>query len=81
MGGYFAWNSFFSGLLYIVVIVSGGFFIAGGTLEVAELVIYILYINIYVRPLDVLINFTEQFPERLRRLPAFFDILETARIS
>ncbi len=30
MGGYHAWNSFFSGLLYLVVIVSGGLFIARG---------------------------------------------------
>lgn len=78
MGGYFAWNSFFSGLLYIVVIVSGAFFIADGSLQVAELVIYILYINIYVRPLDVLINFTEQFQKGFAGFRRFIDILETA---
>ncbi len=78
MGGYHAWNSFFTGLLYIIVIVFGGIFIAEGTLEVTELAIYILYINIYVRPLEVLINFTEQFQKGFAGFKRFVDILDTA---
>ncbi|WP_089609852.1 ABC transporter ATP-binding protein [Dehalobacterium formicoaceticum] len=77
MGGYHAWNSLFTGLLYIVVIVSGGYFIAEGTLRVTELVIYILYINIYVNPLEVLINFTEQFQKGFSGFKRLTDILET----
>ena len=38
----------FSGLLYIVVIVSGGVSIANGSLRLTELAIYLLYINIFV---------------------------------
>lgn len=77
MGGYHAWNSLFSGLLYIVVIVSGGFFIADGSLNLPELAIYILYINIYINPLEVLINFTEQFQKGYAGFKRFFDVLET----
>ncbi|RNC29825.1 MAG: putative multidrug export ATP-binding/permease protein [Candidatus Dichloromethanomonas elyunquensis] len=78
MGGYQAWNSFFAGLLYIVVVVSGGYFIAQGSLQVPELAIYILYINIYVNPLEVLINFTEQFQKGFAGFSRFMDILGTA---
>ncbi|MGI5881901.1 MAG: ABC transporter ATP-binding protein [Dethiobacteria bacterium] len=77
MGGYHAWNSFFSGLLYIVVIVSGGISIAAGTLKVTELAIYLLYINIYVQPLEVLVNFTEQFQKGFAGFRRFIDILDT----
>ncbi|NBJ16440.1 MAG: ABC transporter ATP-binding protein [Dehalobacter sp. 4CP] len=77
MGGYFAWNSFFSGLLYIVVIVSGGLSIAGGSLTLTELVIYLLYINIFVQPLEVLINFTEQFQKGFAGFKRFEEIMET----
>lgn len=77
MGGYHAWNSFFSGLLYIVVIVSGGVFIANGSLQLSELAIYILYINIFVNPLEVLINFTEQFQKGFAGFKRFMDVLET----
>ncbi len=78
MGGYHAWNSFFTGLLYIVVIVSGGVAIAGGTLRITELAIYLLYINIYIQPLEVLINFTEQFQKGFAGFKRFADILDTA---
>ncbi|AFV01750.1 ABC transporter, ATP-binding protein [Dehalobacter sp. UNSWDHB] len=77
MGGYFAWNSFFSGLLYIVVIVSGGLSIAGGSLTLTELVIYLLYINIFVQPLEVLVNFTEQFQKGFAGFKRFEEIMET----
>ncbi|MDJ0305897.1 MULTISPECIES: ABC transporter ATP-binding protein [Dehalobacter] len=77
MGGYFAWNSFFSGLLYIVVIISGGLSIAGGSLTLTELVIYLLYINIFVQPLEVLINFTEQFQKGFAGFKRFEEIMET----
>ncbi len=77
MGGYHAWNSFFGGLLYIVVIVSGGVFIANGSLRVTELAIYILYINIFVNPLEVLINFTEQFQKGYAGFKRFSEVLET----
>ncbi|RJE48584.1 MULTISPECIES: ABC transporter ATP-binding protein [unclassified Dehalobacter] len=77
MGGYHAWNSFFSGLLYIVVIVSGGLSIANGSLTLTELVIYLLYINIFVQPLEVLINFTEQFQKGFAGFKRFVEIMET----
>lgn len=77
MGGYFAWNSFFSGLLYIVVIISGGLSIAGGSLTLTELVIYLLYINIFVQPLEVLVNFTEQFQKGFAGFKRFEEIMET----
>ncbi|NLK00384.1 MAG: ABC transporter ATP-binding protein [Clostridia bacterium] len=78
MGGYHAWNSFFVGLLYIVVIVSGGISIAYGTLRITELAIYLLYINIFVQPLEILINFTEQFQKGYAGFRRFLDILNTA---
>lgn len=78
MGSYQAWNSFFSGLLYIVVIVSGGLSIANGSLRLTELAIYLLYINIFVQPLEVLINFTEQFQKGFAGFRRFVNILDTA---
>lgn len=47
MGTYQAVNSFFEGMLYVVVLVSGAFFIANGSLRVTDLAIYALYINIF----------------------------------
>jgi ATP-binding cassette subfamily B protein len=65
------------GLLYTAVIVAGGIFIANGSLGATDLALYILYINIFVNPIDVLINFTEQFQKGYAGFKRFVEILET----
>lgn len=77
MGNFHAWNSFFEGLLYIVVIVTGGLNIAKGNLRPTDLAVYILYINIFINPINVLINFTEQFQKGYAGFKRFVEILET----
>ncbi|WP_407305581.1 ABC transporter ATP-binding protein [Desulfosporosinus sp. SB140] len=77
MGSFYAWNSFFEGLLYVVVIISGGLFIALGSLKITDLAIYVLYINIFVNPIDVLINFTEQFQKGYAGFKRFIEVLDT----
>jgi len=77
MGSYHAFNSFFTGFLYIVVIITGGLFIAEGSLAITELAIYILYINIFINPLEVLINFTESFQKGYAGFKRFMDVLDT----
>jgi len=77
MGVFHAWNSFFAGLLYVVVIVSGGIFIAEGTLNLTDLAIYVLYINIFITPINVLIDFTEQFQKGFAGFKRFIEVIET----
>ena len=76
MGNFHAWNSFFEGMLYVVVIVSGGVFIAEGSLSITDLAIYVLYINIFINPIDVLINFTEQFQKGYAGFKRFIEVIE-----
>ena len=77
MGRYQAANSFFEGLLYAAVVIAGAFFIVDGTLNVADLVVYILYINIFINPIDLLINFTEQFQKGYAGFKRFLEVVET----
>lgn len=77
MGSFHAGNSFFQGLLYTVVLVSGGFFIAKGGLKASDLAIYALYIGIFLNPIDVLINFTEAFQKGFSGFRRFLDVVET----
>ncbi|QDR79878.1 ABC transporter ATP-binding protein [Sporomusa termitida] len=77
MGSFHAGNGFFQGLLYTAVLVSGGFFVAGGTLQVADLAVYALYIGIFMGPIDVLINFTEQFQKGYSGFKRFQEVVDT----
>ena len=77
MGSFQAGNGFFQGLLYTVVLVSGGYFIANGSLKVTDLAVYALYIGIFINPIDVLINFTEQFQKGYSGFKRFIEVVET----
>lgn len=77
MGRFFSGNGFFQGILYLTVILTGGIFIGIGEATVSDLVIYILYINIFLNPIDKLVNFTEQFQKGITGFERFLEILNT----
>jgi ATP-binding cassette subfamily B protein len=77
MGSFRAGNSFFEGMLYLTVLVCGGIFVARGSLSVTDLAVYALYINIFVNPIDVLVEFTEMFQKGYSGFRRFVEVLET----
>ena len=77
MGSFRAGTSFFEGLLFLTVLISGGLFIAQGTLQLTDLAVYALYINIIINPVDVLIEFTEQFQKGYSGFKRFIEVIET----
>ena len=76
MGKFHSGNGFFQGLLYLSVILSGGIFISTGSLDVSGLVVYILYINIFLNPIEKLVNFTEQFQRGITGFERFLEVME-----
>ena len=77
MGEFIAGNTFFEGLLYVAIIVTGAIFIAEGSLKVSDMAMYALYINIFINPIDVLINFAEQFQNGFAGFRRFLGVIET----
>ncbi|CQR71022.1 Putative multidrug export ATP-binding/permease protein [Sporomusa ovata DSM 2662] len=77
MGSFYAGNGLLEGLLYVVVLVSGGYFIGKGQLAATDLAVYALYIAIFINPLDVLLNFTEQFQKGYAGFKRFAEVLQT----
>ncbi|MFR8003434.1 MAG: ABC transporter ATP-binding protein [Hydrogeniiclostridium sp.] len=77
MGIFHAGNNFFQGMLYLTVLVSGGYFVAKGSLDPADLAVYALYIGIFVNPIEVLVEFTEMFQKGYSGFKRFVEVLET----
>lgn len=77
MGKFFSGNGFFQGILYLTVILLGGIFISNGELNVSDLVVYILYINVFLNPIDKLVNFTEQFQRGITGFERFLEVMNT----
>ncbi len=77
MGIFNSGNNFFEGLMFITVLVAGGFFIAKGQISGEDLAIYALYINIFINPVNVLVEFTEQLQKGLAGFERFSKVMDT----
>lgn len=77
MGLFHAGNNFFQGILFLTLLVGGGFFIANGSLSAVSLATYALYINIFVSPIEVLVEFTEMFQKGYSGFKRFLEVVET----
>ena len=77
MGLFHSGNSMFEGLMFMTVLVAGGFFIAKGQLSVEDLAIYALYINIFINPVNVLVEFTEQLQKGMAGFERFTEVMDT----
>ena len=77
MGSFHAGNNFFQGVLFTTVLVSGGYFVSQGAIQLSDLAVYALYINIFINPIDVLIEFTELFQKGYSGFKRFLEVVET----
>ncbi len=77
MAMFFSGNNLFEGLMFSTVLVAGGYFIAKGQMTGEDLAIYALYINIFINPVNVLVEFTEQLQKGLAGFERFMEVMET----
>ncbi len=75
MGKFFSGNQFFQGILYLSVLVLGGIFLSQGKITASDLVAYILFINVFLNPIDKLVNFTESFQRGMSGFERFLEII------
>ena len=77
MGNFMSWNLFFQGMMYLVTLVFGGYLIAGGLMNVADLAMYALYIGIFISPIQILVELIEMMQKGLAGFRRFLDVMET----
>jgi ATP-binding cassette subfamily B protein len=77
MGRYFTLNRFMQGMLYLTTLIAGGLFVVYGTLNPADVIAYILYINMFLDPSRTLIMFNEQFQQGMTGFKRMIQILDT----
>jgi len=77
MGTFMSGNLFVQGLMYLVTLVFGGWLIAKGQMEVADLAMYALYIGIFISPIQILVELTEMMQKGLSGFRRFLAVVET----
>jgi ATP-binding cassette subfamily B protein len=77
MGSFTGGNLFFQGMMYLITLVFGGWLIAHGQMEPADLAMYALYIGIFISPIQILVELTEMMQKGLSGFRRFLDVVET----
>lgn len=75
MGSYQAGLGAFTTLIQVSVILTGTVLIAKGSVDVSDLVTFMLYISVFTDPVRTLIDFTEQFQNGYTGFERFQEIL------
>ena len=74
--------TFFTGMevltdfYYILVIGSGSLMIMNGNLDVADLLVFIMYVNFILKPIHRLIQFVEQFQQGSTAFERFIEVMD-----
>ena len=77
MGSFMSGHLFFQGMMYLVTLVFGGWLIAHGKMEAADLAMYALYIGIFISPIQILVELTEMMQKGLSGFRRFLEVVET----
>ncbi len=77
MGQFHAGLVLLRGMLYVIILVGGGYFVALGKLDPRELAIFALYIGLFMGQVNQLMNFNEQFQRGWSGFTRFCEVLGT----
>lgn len=77
MGSFMSSNLFFQGMMYLVTLVYGGYLIANGEMQTADLAMYALYIGIFISPIQILVELVEMMQKGLSGFRRFVNVMET----
>lgn len=77
MGRFHSGTLFFQGIMYITIMVGGGYLIAVGEMAPADLAMYALYIGVFISPIQILVEFTEMLQKGLTGFKRFLAVIET----
>ena len=78
MAGYHSGMDAFTTLITVASLIAGAFFLTDGSLEVTDLVTFLLYINNFTEPVTKLVNFTEQFQNGYSGYDRFLEMMAIA---
>ena len=66
----------FDGVMYLVMILLGGYFLITGKITAADMTAYLLYIGMLIASIKRIVEFTEQFEKGVTGVERFAEVLE-----
>lgn len=78
MGVYTATYGLLSGVLYVIVVLLGGWLVARGQLQAVDMATFALYISLFCTPLETLVNSAETYQKAIAGFKRMDEVLSTA---
>lgn len=75
MAGFNTINRIFDGLMYLILITSGGYFLMKGEIGPEDLIVYVMFIQSILATVRRIIEFTEQFQKGMTGIERFAEIM------
>ena len=76
MGLFHCSTRLFDGIMYLVTLVAGGFFVVKGSIKPSDLVAYIMYVTTFIATIRRIIEFAEQFQRGMTGIERFLEIID-----
>ena len=78
MGQFHSATSFITDVFNVVVLIAGGLFLYGGSIELGDYTAFIVSVNMFISPVMTLINFMEQYQNGVTGFQRFTEIMDVA---
>ena len=76
MAQFFASTSFITDVFNVIILIAGGLFLYGGRINFADYSTFIVSVNLFINPVNTLINFVEQYQNGTTGFKRFLEIMD-----
>ena len=76
MGMFFSSTSFVTDVFNVIILIAGGLFLYDGRINFGEYSTFIVSVNLFISPVNTLINFMEQFQNGVSGFKRFLEIMD-----
>ena len=76
MAKFFASTSFITDVFNVVILMAGGIFLSAKQISLADYTTFVISVNLFIRPVNTLINFMEQFQNGASGFKRFVEIMD-----
>lgn len=76
MAQFFASTSFITDVFNVIILIAGGIFLYNGRINFADYSTFIVSVNLFISPVNTLINFVEQYQNGVSGFRRFLEIMD-----
>lgn len=66
----------FDGIMHLALILTGGYYMIKGTIDPADLIVYVMYVRTMIMTVNRIVEFTEQFQKGVTGIERFGEIMD-----